>query len=184
MRVIEKISSAAWDEISQRCPYATYFHTRYWTEFIENTFYYKNVTKGFYFDNGVQTIFPLMLKKNARFSGRFLDEYISGPLYVYGGPISDGKLSKQQTLEISEYLNSSLRSYRSILIRGNPFSKDVVIPGYREVPDKSHIVELYKYQNERDLLKSYSKGQKQHINKAKGFNLIIREARKIEEFEE
>jgi len=184
MRVIEKVSSALWDDIALSCPHATFFHTHYWAEFIEKTFSIKDVTKGFFFDNGVRVIFPLMLKRNPKLRSRFLEEYISGPLYVYGGPISDGELKEQQIIEISQYINSSLKKYRSILIRGNPFFKNIRLSGFKEMPDLSHVVELYKYKSELDLLKSYSRGIRSHINKAKRLKLNIREAKTIDKFEE
>jgi hypothetical protein len=184
MRVIEKVVAGQWAEIAESCPYATFFHTPYWAEFMEQTFPVEDVTKAFVFDNGVRVVFPLMRRRHPKWRIRFLDEYISGLLFVYGGPVSDGECTAQQMLEIWEYMTDAAKHSRSILVRGSPFYQMADAQGYKEVPDFSHVVELYKYETEKELLRSYSRGIRSHINTAKKRPLNIRKAQTDEECEQ
>lgn len=182
MRITEKVKETFWLEIAKSCPYATYFHTPYWAELMTKTFFYIDITKGFIFDDGTRVIFPFMRIKKNIFKG-FLDDYISGPFYVHGGPISDRELSKQQIDEIIEYIKATFKHYNSMVIRGNPFNHDIIVHGFQKVNDSNYVVELFKYNNEIELLKSYSKRQRTYVNKAKESSLIIKEASSLNEYE-
>ena len=182
MRVIEKVKKTFWLEIAKNCPYATYFHTPYWAELMAKTFSYIDITKGFIFDDGTRVVFPLMCRKRNLLKG-LLSDYVSGPPYVYGGPISDTKLNTQQIDEIIEYIKRTFKYYNSILIRGNPFTQNITVPGFQKVEDFNYVVELFKYKNENDLLKIYTKRYRRYINKAKKLNLIIKEASNLNEYE-
>lgn len=185
MKVIEKVQPELWEDVAWNCAHATYFHTHYWADFIENTFPLEDVTKAFVFDNGVRAVFPLMLQRHPKWKSRFLDEYISGPLYVYGGPIADGELREAQIEEMMQYIVSVSKKSRSILLRGNPFAKNLHMSGFAEVPDFSQVVELYRHKNEIDLLRSYSRGIRSRINKAKHVKWNLRKEKtwdKLEDF--
>jgi hypothetical protein len=124
MRVIERVDSSFWEDVARGCPHATFFHTPYWSELMASTFSYLDITKGFIFDNGTRAVFPLMCRKRSLLQG-FLMDFISGPPYYYGGPISDKELTPQQLDEIMEYIQSIFKNYYRIVIRGNPFGPDL-----------------------------------------------------------
>jgi len=174
MRIIEKVSYQFWEEVARACPYATFFHTHYWAEVIEKSFICANITKGFVFEDGTRVVFPLILIKKRYLKGSInLNNYISGMLFVYGGPIADKDLTKQQLDEIMEYINSKFSKYDEVIIRGNPYCQNIKPYGFKEVKDSSHVVELFMYKNEEDLIKkNYHKQSKRHIIKAKKSNLL------------
>lgn len=186
MKVIEKVERTFWEDVARNCAYATFFHTPYWSELMSKTFSYIDVTKGFVFDDGTKVIFPFMRRKRRRLKGLLhLYDYVSGPPYMYGGPISDGELNKQQLHEIIEYINSTFEMHDIVLIRGNPFGPNIKPTGFQEVKDFSHVVELFKYRDERDLLKSYEwRSSGRCIQSAKESNvLIIKEGTALNEYE-
>jgi len=150
---------------------------------MSKTFAYRDVTKGFIFEDGARVVFPLMKRKRSLLQGG-LSDYISGPPYTYGGPITDKDLSSHQLNEILEYIISAFKCYNSILIRGNPFGLPMLPTGFNEVKDLSYIIELYKYNNERDLLKSYSERISTDINKAKKSNIVIKKASAVQDYED
>jgi hypothetical protein len=184
MRVIEKVERTFWEEVAKSCPYATFFHTPYWAELMSRTFAYRDVTRGFIFEDGTRAVFPIMKRKRSLLNGG-LSDYVSGPPYTYGGPIANGELDKQQLSEIYEYLKHKVfKNYNRILIRGNPFNCSPTLAGYQEVKDFSHVVELIKYRTEDELLKSYSERYRIYIKRAVEANdLEVKENTTAEGFE-
>jgi len=185
MRVIEKVERTFWVDVARNCSYANFFHTPYWSELMAKTFSYIDVTKGFIFDDGTRVVFPFMCIKRRHLKGLLhLYDYVSGPPYVYGGPISDGELNKQQLHEIIEYINSSFKKYNTILIRGNPFGQNITPSGFKKVRDSSHIVELFKYENEENLLRGYPHRFQRYLKKLISSNMLtFKEATTIDEYE-
>ena len=147
------------------------------------TFSCIDITKGFIFDDGTRVVFPFIRQKQSFFIGIF-DDYISGLPYVYGGPIADREMTKQQLYEIIEYINSAFKMYNKVLIRGNPFGQDITPIGFEKVKDLSHVVELFKCENEEELLKSYMKSFRRQIKSAIKSNVLtIKEANTSDEYE-
>lgn len=183
MRILEKVKQTFWEDVARSCPYATFFHTPYWSQLMEKTFSCVDITKGFIFDDGTRVVFPFIRQKHEYFKG-ILDDYISGLLYVYGGPIADGEMTKQQLDEIIEYINSTFKMYSTILIRGNPYGKDINSIGFKKVKDFSHVVELFKYKNEEDLFRGYSERYRTYIRKAKKSNMLqVKESSSLDDYE-
>jgi hypothetical protein len=179
MKVIEKVDLSFWLDVAKSCSYATFYHTPYWAQLMTDTFAYIDETRGFVFDDGTKAVFPFM-----RIRKRFFDDnYISGPLFVHGGPISDKKLSDQQSNEIIEYMTSSYKDYNRIIIRGNPFNQGINVPGFRKIDDVDFVIEIFKYKNEQDLIGSYAKNVRYKINKAKRSNIIMKNASSLKEYE-
>jgi len=183
MRVIERVDSSFWEEVARACPHATFFHTPYWSELMSSTFSYVDITKGFVFDDGTRAVFPLMCRKGSLSKG-FLNDYISGPPYYYGGPISDKELTQQQLAEIIESVKFAFKRYFRIVVRGNPFGPDIKMTGFKEIQDLSHVVELFKCRDEEDLFKNYMKSYRRQIKSAIKANVLtIKEGTTIEEYE-
>ena len=173
MRVIEKVKPEFWEDIAGNCVYATFFHTPYWSQLMERTFSYRDITKGFIFDDGTRVVFPFMLRKKKCLKGTLSSvDYISGALFVYGGPIADGAMTRQKFAEIIAYLTATFRNYDQILIRGNPYADTVKPDNFMEVKDFSQVVELFKYRHERDLIENYPRISRKHIRKAKKSNIL------------
>lgn len=183
MRVLEKISQTFWEDVARSCLCATFFHTPYWSKLMGKTFSCIDITKGFIFDDGTRVVFPFIRQKHNFFKG-ILDDYISGLLYVYGGPIADREMSKQQLAEIIEYINSTFKMYNKILIRGNPYGQVINPIAFKEVKDFSHVVELFNYKNEEDLFKNYAKSCRRYIKIAKKSNIfIIKKSSSMDDYE-
>ena len=175
MKIIEKVNRTFWEDVAKNCIYATFFHTPYWADLIGKTFVCQDVTRGFLFEDGTRAVLPLMKRKTSFI--RTSDDYISGIPYVYGGPIAEKALRKEQFAEIIEYVNATFKRYNTILIRGNPFTANFPLKGYQEVKDCSHVSELYKYKDEENLFKSYSPRYRTYIKRAIESNsLVVKEA--------
>ena len=186
MRVTEKVERTFWEDVAVNCTYATFYQTPYWAEVMAKTYPYIDVTKGFIFNDGTRVVFPFMRGRRASSLKRLLlpDDYFSGALYFYGGPIADRELSEDQLDEIIEYINSTFKKYNTILIRGNPFGQNITPTGFQEVKDLSHIVELFRYEDEEALLKSYTKRNRRYINNAKRSNMmIVKEGTNLAEYD-
>lgn len=183
MKVIEKVKKTFWTDVAISCSYATFFHTPDYSDLMTKTFYFMDITKGFVFDDGTTVVFPFFQKKKNLIRG-FLSDYVSGLLYVYGGPIADKELSKQKLDEIIEYINFAFIKYDNILIRGNPFTQKITPKGFQEVKDSSHIAELAKCDNEEDLFNSYASRYRSYIKKAKRSGMLaVKEANTLNEYE-
>lgn len=183
MEVIEKVKKTFWTDVARNCSYATFFHTPHYSELMTNTFPFRDITKGFIFDDGTRVVFPFLQRKKNIFRG-FLSDYVSGLLYVYGGPIADKELSDQKLDEIFEYINSTFVKYDNILIRGNSFIQNITPRGFQEIKDFSHVAELFKCDSEEDLFMSYSKRYRSYVRKAqKSGTLVVKEASTLDEYE-
>ena len=98
MEIIDNVQQKLWDDIVLNADGSTYFHTYEWAKIIEQSFSnYSIVTKAFIFDDGVKAILPLMQSK--RFFG-FRISYFSMVPGVYGGILSNGKLTLEQVSDI------------------------------------------------------------------------------------
>jgi len=147
MKIIDKVSHSFWPDIAENCPYATVFHTPYWSDVMSKTFDYTDITKGFIFDDGTKVVLPFMRRKRLIF-----DEYISGPPFVYGGPISISEIKEGHIQELAEYIKTIAEPYKTIIIRGNPYQKTFVFDGFSKVNDHSHILDLTGFASEADYM--------------------------------
>ena len=182
MRVIEKVKKDFWEDVAARSSHATFFHTPHWSDIISKTFGHTDITSGFMFDDGTRAIFPLMCR-NPKFTMGLLHDYVSGPPYVYGGPVAEKELTSQQLAEILAYIRSRCTAYSSILIRGNPYAQQLTLQGFKEVKDHSHVTELFKYKDEKDLFACYERRSRENIKAAKKMDIQIREVSGINAYE-
>ena len=183
MRVIEKVKKDFWEDVAARSSHATFFHTPHWSDIISKTFGHTDITSGFMFDDGTRAVFPLMCR-NPKFTMGLLHDYVSGPPYVYGGPIAEKELTSQQLAEILAYIRSRCTAYSSILIRGNPYARQLTLQGFKEVKDHSHVTELFKHKDEKDLFTTYSGRSREHIKSAIKSDIQIREVSGVNAYEE
>ncbi|MBC2709810.1 MAG: GNAT family N-acetyltransferase [Desulfosarcina sp.] len=183
MRVIENVKLSLWNEIAEKSPHATFFHTPYWSEIMVKTFSCKDITKAFVFDDGTTVIFPFIQTKG-KITNLFLNDYRSGYPYTYGGPISDRILSFEKYNEIIDYFKTVLKKYYRILVRGNPYTDGFKTIDFQEAWDLSHVAELIKCKNEDDVFKTYGRRYRSYIRKAIRSNTLkVKEAKTIHEYE-
>lgn len=184
MKVIETIERNFWKEIARSCPHATFFHTPYWSDLMVKTFSYLDMTKGFLFDDGTRAVFPFMREKSSSLRRALgWNNYISGAAYTYGGPISDRPLSQDQIDELDEYIGSMVKRHHMFVIRGNPFAPKKDLPGFKKIEDVSHVVELSKCLDEKDLLEKYHKRNRDGVKKNLKDNVLeIRKADSLNEY--
>ena len=118
MEIIENPEVNLWQEIADKCDYATFFHTPAWAKILESTYPdYQIATKGFILGDGVRVILPLMELKKFRKMAR---AYFSMLSNIYGGIVADGEVDDKRISKIYEHLlNGS--SPKSINVAGNPF---------------------------------------------------------------
>ena len=175
MEIIDNVQQKLWDDIVLNADGSTYFHTYEWAKIIEQSFSnYSIVTKAFIFDDGVKAILPLMQSK--RFFG-FRISYFSMVPGVYGGILSNGKLTLEQVSDIYKSISKEC-SYLSIM--GNPYLKQDMPTFFNADSMFTHVLDLEKGLNE--IWKNYSKGHKRSINKAKKSGVYCRIAESLEDY--
>jgi len=171
MKVLKNTNFDEWQEIANKCEYATFFHTPIWSRIFTQT--YKNihiVTKKFLFDDETKVMFPLVLTKNAK--GLF-NVYISNVGGVYGGWISDKNLSEQQNDEIVKWINKYLKNFEW---RINPFDKNLHLPSMLNIhQDFTQYLDLRRGFD--SIYKSWTRGHAWGARKASKEGVIVREAK-------
>jgi len=125
---------------------------------MSKTFDYTDITKGFIFDDGTKVVLPFMRRKRLIF-----DEYISGPPFVYGGPISISEIKEGHIQELAEYIKTIAEPYKTIIIRGNPYQKTFVFDGFSKVNDHSHILDLTGFASEADYMQKKNYHYKEYM---------------------
>ena len=56
---VQQLNPEFWDQLVHNCEYATFFHTRCWTEIITKSFpFLENATIALEFENGRKAILP------------------------------------------------------------------------------------------------------------------------------
>lgn len=130
MKVVHNVNIKEWQEVVERCEYATFFHTPVWSKnFIKTYPRFKIATKKFIFNDGKKIILPLVA--TTAYKGLF-NIYYSSIGGVYGGWISDQNLSEKQINLIIKWINKNLKNFTW---RINPFDKklrNINIPNTQE----------------------------------------------------
>ena len=117
MKVFSRVDFDEWQEIVDKCEYATFFHTPTWSKVFAETYSEMEIaTKKFIFSDGARVILPLIKMKAVK--GLF-SSYISNAAGVYGGIISEGQIKENQINEIFACLAKG--NIANISIIGNPF---------------------------------------------------------------
>jgi hypothetical protein len=175
MEIIKNVRQKLWDDIVLNANGSTYFHTYEWSKIIELSFpNYSIATKAFVFDDGIIAILPLIQSK--RFFG-LRKSYISMVPGVYGGILSNGKLTPEQINDIYKAISKEC-SYLSII--GNPYLKQDM-PAFLNADSMfTHVLDLEIGLDE--IWKNYSKGHKRSINKAKRSEIFHRVAESVEDY--
>lgn len=172
---VTDVSKSKWNEITNKCNYATFFHNYEWMKLMEDTFdKYQNASKLFTFDDGTEVILPLMLTKKLK--GTFTC-YQSLPLGVYGSLVSKDHVSNGRANEIINELKMP-----NLLIVENPFS-GMKISSDDKVPMETQILRL-KENGFKDLYKNFRKGHRWAIKKSLKMGVVIDKAKTLDDFKE
>ncbi|KAF5426258.1 MAG: peptidoglycan bridge formation glycyltransferase FemA/FemB family protein [Candidatus Methanomarinus sp.] len=175
MEIIDKVPRKLWDDIVLNADGATYFHTYEWTKIIEQSFpNYSIVTKVFIFDDDVKAILPLMQSK--RFFG-LRKLYISMVPGVYGGLISNNRLTNEQIVEI---YNHVVKKCSNLRIFGNPFIENYMPPFFHKGTMFTHVLDLEN--GFKIIWKNYSKGHRYNAKKAKKDGVYVKLGESLEDY--
>lgn len=179
---IKKICSATpdeWDKIWRECDYATYFHSREWSE-IWNVYTEGNIypdAKLIIFIDGKKALLPLSYQK--KFKG-LVKKYLSSPAGTYGGWISSDGIGVEHVALMTKYLTKKLGN---LIWRINPFDPNLKnIDIYNAQNDFTQYLNL---NNGFDsIYKLWTKGHASAARKARKEGIIIKESRLWKEWEQ
>ena len=177
MKVFDKLDFDEWQEIADKCEYATFFHTPAWSRIFAETYPEMEIaTKKFVFDDGERVILPLIKTKAIR---GLLSSYISNIAGVYGGIISERKIKKKEINEIFACLTKGNIAYVSVT--GNPLF-DYNLPKQFKIKENfTQVIRLER--NEGELYNNYKHSCRKQINKARRASVICKEASNFDEWQ-
>jgi hypothetical protein len=180
MEIVEPVPANLWDRVAARCPCATFFHSRAWSEIWEKSHpgIFRSAARAVVFGHEGAAVLPLM---EYGWEGKgFFHAYASNAPGVYGGVIAE----REAPEDSSSLLVGSLRGARSKRIDffGNPYDDRNKPPaGWERRPNFTHRIDLSRFSGEEDLFKSYSHGPRQLIRKAVDLGYTFAEARNLDD---
>lgn len=169
-----------WQEIADRCSYATFFHTPSWfVAFSEIYPMCKIVTKRFAFEDGTVAIFPFM---EHRTIANLHNNNLIGPFGCYGGWISADDLHSEHAVAIADWI---FRNLRSLTWRINPLDKSAsLLERHSTAIDTTELLFLEHLEDESQLRRKYKYSVRKEINKAIKADLTAKVAENWNEWEE
>lgn len=178
MKVFDEVDVGEWQEIADKCEYATFFHTPAWSRIFAETYSEMEIaTKKFVFDDGERIILPLIRTKAIK--GSF-NLYVSNVAGVYGGWVTDANLSNQQIKEIIKWINNHLKN---LTWRINPFDKK--LHDFNGLGGKEDFTQyLNSSQGFDSIYKSWTKGHASAARKARRETVIIKQTNSIGKWKE
>jgi hypothetical protein len=176
---VEKIriaSKSEWDRIWSECEFATFFHSREWSEI------WQNYTNGNFrpfpfslvFSDGTRAVFPLTWNNAEQM-------YFSSPAWTYGGLISLDSIDTRHLLAVADWAPKVIGR---VFIRTNPFL-GIIDPDVTALPfhdDETHV--LYLKEGIESVFKGWTKGHKSAVIKARREGVTISQASSPEEWRE
>ncbi len=139
---LTKVTAAApsdWDAIWQACDYATWFHSRAWSEIWSA--YQKGRTRPepllATFSDGQRAVLPLTARPTLRGLAR---RYLSSPGGTYGGWISADPLTGAHAALLGNFQTQDLGPLEWRLNPYDPVLREVPVPGAE--PDDTHAIDL------------------------------------------
>jgi hypothetical protein len=166
-----------WQAAALACPYATFFHSPFWTRLAQAGIPgARSATLNTVLPSGTHVVYPLLTA--GRRSGPVMSTYAG----CYGGPIAVGKLSGQ---DYSELHGRLCRAFKGpIKITTNPLAPHQFLPArYRATrEDQTQILEL-----EKDFAvvrARFSRGHRSAIGKAQRAGITVSAAESRSEFED
>ena len=173
---IRTAPSGRWDKTWRECPYATYFHSREWSE-IWSRFTEGRVSPSpveLEFSDGRSAIVPLSRRR--RFAG-LLDEYFLSPAGTFGGWISTDEMTEDHARLMVNHL---IKEYRNLTWRVSPYH------AYREIHEAPLVADTtlaLRLVDGFDKVHSrWSKGHKAAAKQAAKYGVIVKPASSPEQW--
>ena len=166
----------SWEQVALQSPEATFFHTPLWHKIVVKTYkHYRIATKEFTFDDGTRALIPfIQTTKGGLFKRK--ERLKSSVFNMYGGIISDTKLSTVQQDQIFDYL-ISLKA--NITIMGNPFSDYKLPKSFNCTEDFTDVIALDK--GEEYIFQQLSRNARKSIRRAIKREVTVRTIQTEEE---
>jgi len=165
-----------WQDIVDKSPSATFYHTPAWTKIICETFpKWENATFGIEFEDGNRAVFPMLQRPlMGRLPFYWHESTVPG---AYGCAIFQSPPSAGH----HEIIDYELSKYRNILVVSNPFSD--WRPNGNFTKHEAFIQILRLTPDFTKIWKNYSKGRRHTINYAKKQGMIVKEVDFLEYFQ-
>jgi hypothetical protein len=166
---VRKATDEEWDSLWEQCDYATYFHSRHWSEIWCEYSRGKIVPepKMVYFSDDKIALIPFSASKG------LLKTYFSSPAGTFGGWISADDLGGQHINLLTKHM---LHCNGALHWRMNPYSPFYgAIHAGRCREDVTHALGLLRGFDE--IVKGWSKGHKSAANKARREGVTTRLAK-------
>ena len=166
----------SWEQVALQSSEATFFHTPLWHKIVVKTYkHYRIATKEFTFDDGTRALIPfIQTTKGGLFKRK--ERLKSSVFNMYGGIISDTKLSTVQQDQIFDYL-ISLKA--NITIMGNPFSDYKLPKSFTCTEDFTDVIALHK--GEEYIFQQLSRNARKSIRRAIKREVTVRTIQTEEE---
>lgn len=167
-KIIEARDSL-WQEIADKSPSATFYHTPAWGKILCETFpRWKDATIGIEYEDGNHAIFP-MLRRSAVLGKMPIYWHESIVPGAYGGPI----FQSPPSLEHKGVIEKILANYKNLLIVGNPFFDWHCRENFSRYETFIQILQLSP--DFGKIWRNYSKGRRHTINYARRQGVVVRE---------
>lgn len=183
LKIIEDVNATnkEWDNIWANCSYATFYHSKdwyeLWSKFNKDTMLIR--PRMLEFSDGKKVVLPLVQR---RFIRGLSKQYVSSPGGLYGGWISDQKLTNEHINLLHKYIRQKLGN---VLIRVNPYD-DMMLeasnPKEIVYQDFTQVINLNKDFN--DIIRNWSHGHKSALHKAQKSGLVVKKANAINDWQE
>jgi CelD/BcsL family acetyltransferase involved in cellulose biosynthesis len=164
-------SDEEWDRTWRECDYATYFHSREWSEVWSA--YHRAKTRpdplGVTFSDGTRAILPLSSRKTLTGLAK---RFLSSPAGTYGGWISSDELTAAHVRLLVEFLTRQLGPLDWRLNPYDPLLRDITVPGAQD--DETHALDLSPGFDR--LFRGWTKGHSSAAKKAQREGVSIVEA--------
>ncbi len=166
-----------WQELAERCEYATFFHTPDWYKIFAQgnlpaVIHANKIT----FSNGTIAILPV-LETRVSATEKL---YFSGPAGVYGGWIAAAPLSVDRQQEMVRLL---LNEFKPLIWRLNPFAPERENLKLGKVrADFTQVLDLgFGFES---ILKKWSKGHYAAMRQAQRLGVTVSRARKAKDWQD
>jgi CelD/BcsL family acetyltransferase involved in cellulose biosynthesis len=178
VRDVRPATATEWDALWTACPYATYFHSRAWSE-DWGTYTAGSLVPApvlVTFSDGRRALLPITRQRRRR---GLAVRHILSPAGTYGGWLADEPLEAAH----AELLTAWLLGKRVPLWwRVNPFDPLAAVPAQRATePDVTHVLPV-----ERDSegkCEQVTHSQRSAVNKARRAGLVVRRATSVADWE-
>lgn len=162
--VMTEVPLQLWDEVTQTCASATFYHTPLWSNVLAQTFpRWKPATWGIQFEDGNVAVVPML--RSALVPGLPFHWYESMVPGAYGGPIF---FRPPQPAHFAAVW-SEIHRLRNVLVMGNPFA-EWQMPRLEQRALLTHIVTLGDFEQ---IFKRFSRGRRTAVRSGKRMGVKI-----------